>query len=296
MKYILYNPLSGSGKGKNIIENLKNIYDDSEYYDVTQIENMVDFIGNLNSSDRIVLCGGDGTINHFVNDIKEMEIKNDVYYLPIGSGNDFAIDVGKKNITVPFKLNEYIKNLPVVYLKGDKYRFINGIGYGVDGWCCDRGNSKRKNHKKPINYTKEVIKGLICAYKPKNAVIEVDGEVYSYKKVWLASTMNGRFYGGGVMAAPMQDRLNKENTVSVLVAHDLSRVRCMSLLPKIIKGTHVKYKKYVDVLTGHNIKITFNRPNSVQIDGETVRNVLEYRVKTFSHDKTITEEERNVII
>ncbi len=43
------------------------------------------------------------------------------------------------------------------------------------------------------------IKGLLFHYRPTNAVITVDGVTHTYKKVWLVPTMNGRYYGGGMM-------------------------------------------------------------------------------------------------
>ena len=46
-------------------------------------------------------------------------------------------------------------------------------------------------------------------------MITVDGIKYTYKKVWLAPTINGRFYGGGMMPAPGQDRENNENIYMV---------------------------------------------------------------------------------
>ena len=45
--------------------------------------------------------------------------------------------------------------------------------------------------------------------------ITVDGETFEYDNVWLAPSMKGKFYGGGMMIAPSQDRKNK--TLSVVI-------------------------------------------------------------------------------
>ena len=90
--------------------------------------------------------------------------------------------------------------------------------------------------------------------------------------------MNGRYIGGGMMITPGQDRLNTERSVTLMVAHDLSRLRILTIFPSIFKGGHVKYNKYVQFFEGHEITVRFNRPTALQIDGETVLNVSEYTV------------------
>ena len=48
--------------------------------------------------------------------------------------------------------------------------------------------------------------------------------------------------------------------------------------PSIFKGKHVKKKKNVTILQGKNITVTFDRPTPLQIDGETVLDVMTYNV------------------
>ena len=74
-------------------------------------------------------------------------------------------------------------------VNGKQYRFLNGIGYGIDGYCCQVGDEQREKSTKPVNYTAIAIKGLLFHYKPTNAVVTVDGETHNYRKVWLAPTM-----------------------------------------------------------------------------------------------------------
>ena len=148
-----------------------------------------------------MLCGGDGKLNHFVNDIADVDIQNDVYLFPSGTGNDFKADVAP-NAEGLIKINDYIKNLPVVEVNGMKRRFINGIGYGIDGYCCEEGDRVRATSTKPVNYTNIAIGGLLGKYHPANAEITVDGVTKTYKRVWLAPTMLGRYYGGGMMITP----------------------------------------------------------------------------------------------
>lgn len=282
--YVLYNPYSGNGKGVRDAKKLDSIVIDKEliYKDLTKIDSLAELFSNLFKEDEVILCGGDGTLNRFINSIKNIEVKNDIFYFATGSGNDFLNDLGKKKGEAPFCINKYLKNLPTIFVNGKEEYFINGIGYGVDGYCCEEGDKIRAKSDKKINYTTIALKGLLFDYHPTNAVVTVDGKKYTYKKVWLAPTMNGRFFGGGMMAAPMQDRMNKEQAVTLVVAHNLSKLKIVRLFPTIFKGNHIKYKDVVDVHSGHDITVEFDRPTALQIDGETVVNVLKYQVKSHA--------------
>ena len=244
---------------------------------MTKIESYEKFFSEMSGDERIVICGGDGTLNRFVNDTADVKYSNHIYYFPAGSGNDFANDLEKKNVTEPFIIDEYIKDLPVVYVNGMEKRFINGIGYGLDGYCCEVGDSLRATSDKPINYTSIAIKGLLFKYKRSTATVTIDGVTKKYKGAWIASAMNGRFYGGGMMAAPSQNRLREDGKLSFVTLYKGGKLRTLLIFSLVFKGEHVKKKKYVEVIAGRDITVKFERPTALQIDGETVSNVTEYR-------------------
>lgn len=280
MTYILYNPLASSGEGKKDAQALEVLYVDSKLIDVTQITSYPVFLGGLEKDDEIILCGGDGTLNRFANAIRGIPLKNNLFYYACGSGNDFIRDLGKqKGATPTFRINKYLKNLPTVTVNGEERVFLNGIGYGIDGYCCEVGDQQRKTSDKPVNYTSIAIKGLLFHYKPTNATITVDGQKYTYKKVWLAPTMNGRYYGGGMIPTPGQHRLGKKNTLSIMVFHGAGKLKTLCIFPSIFKGEHIKHKDVVEIMTGKDITVEFDRPTPLQIDGETILNVTKYHVK-----------------
>ena len=276
--YVLFNMLSGNGTGKDKVDDLKTFLRGKQvsYKDITKITDFESFFADLTIKDEIIICGGDGTLNHFINDTDGMRILPAIYYYPTGSGNDFWNDLGKKPGDNPIRIEQYLKDLPFVEVNGMKKRFLNGIGYGIDGYCCEEGDRQREAGNKKIDYTNIAINGLLFKYKPTNAEIEVDGTHYSYKKVWLAPSMNGRYYGGGMIATPDQDRLAKNRLLSLLIFHGSGKIKTLMIFPSIFKGKHIDHPKNVEVKTGHRIKVTFDRPVALQIDGETVLNVKTY--------------------
>ena len=115
MKYYLYNPFANNGikshipEGANLIDASKTDYPE--------------FFAKLKDDDEVVLIGGDGTINYFINHIDTSKLKNNVYLYGNGTGNDFLNDINEE----PGKeilLNPYLVNLPVARVNGKEYKYI----------------------------------------------------------------------------------------------------------------------------------------------------------------------------
>ena len=279
--YILYNPLSGNGNCKTESEKLISLYEgDIKHEDITKIEDVPAFFADKTEKDTVVICGGDGTINKLVNFIDVENIKCELLYYACGTGNDFLHDIGKAPNDPQFDIKPYLKNLPYVVVNGKKYRFINNVGFGIDGYCCEVGDKLKAESTKPVNYTAIAIKGLLGGFKPTGATITVDGTEYRYEKVWVAPTMKGRYYGGGMMATPEQDRLAKDKQNTLVVWHDSGKLATLMTFPSIFKGEHVKKTKIIAVHKGHDITVEFDAPCALQIDGETVLGVTSYNVKS----------------
>lgn len=274
MKYYLYNPLANNGNKPAFLA-------DIEGKEGVELRELIDldyqeFLKELQPADEVVLIGGDGTLNYFINAVDTDNITNNIYLRAAGTGNDFLTDIGASK-DEEVLLNPYLKNLPTVYVKELKKKFINGIGYGIDGYCCEEGDKLKAKSVKEINYTSIAIKGLLFHFKPVKAKITVDDVTYEHKKVWLAPTMKGRFYGGGMMVAPAQDRQN--DTVSTVTYKTGSKLKALIVFPSIFKGEHVKKEKMVQVYVGKKVHVEFDRPCALQIDGETVVGVTEYWVE-----------------
>lgn len=284
--YVLFNPHAGSGINIDGVKHLSELYNcEVVYKDITEIADYKEFFSGLEADDLVVLCGGDGTLNRFVNDTADIDIPCELLYCALGSGNDFMRDIGKKPSDAPFSLKEYITDLPMVEVKGKTYRFINNVGFGIDGYCCQVGDELKKSSTKPVNYTAIAIKGLLFHYKPTGATVNVDGKKYHYKKVWIAPTMKGRFYGGGMIPTPEQDRHDPEKKLSVMIFYGKGKIKTLMVFPSIFKGEHVKHKDMVAIHTGSEITVTFDRPSPLQIDGETILDVTSYTAKAVVNAK-----------
>lgn len=281
--YVLYNPLAGNGQSAEDAKLLGMILDEElRFFDVTRITNYRALLREAEPDDFLILVGGDGTLNRFVNDTEGLKIQQDILYFPVGSGNDFARDLGKAPLSHPFPITQYLVDLPSVEIKGKQYFFLNGVGFGIDGYCCQVGDVRKKKAKK-VNYTSIAVRGLLGGFEPRNATVTVDGKSYSYKKVWIAPTMYGRYYGGGMMPAPEQDRKNPDGMLSLMVFHGVGRLRTLCVFSGIFQGKHVRHSSMVAIHTGHEITVEFDRSTPLQIDGETILDVTGYTARSAKY-------------
>ncbi len=281
---VLFNPLAGNGQGETEAKTLtaRMPEDTLHFHSMTEIADYRAFFEAIPADHRVILCGGDGTLNRFINDTEGLSVLQEIWYFAAGSGNDFLRDTEREKGCLPFPVGQYLQELPTVTVAGKAYRFLNGIGYGIDGYCCEVGDAQRLKSDKPVNYAGIAVKGLLFHYRPTRATVIVDGEEHTFDKVWLAPTMNGRFYGGGMIPTPRQDRLAKPHRLSVMVMHGSGKLRTLCVFPSIFKGEHVKHTDMVTVLEGRDITVRFDRPTALQIDGETILGVTEYRAVAYA--------------
>ena len=250
MKYYLYNSLANNGIRPEIGF-------DTQLVDAVGLD-YVEYLRSLRPEDEVVLIGGDGTLNYFINAVNGEEIKNNIYLLGSGTGNDFLTDIGK----MPGEevlINGFLKDLPTVKVNGLEKLFINNMGFGIDGYCCEVADQiKEKSPQEEINYSGIAIKGLLFHFKPCHATVTVDGQVHEFDHVWIAPTMKGRYYGGGMNMAPDQDR--SSGKLSVVVYHCRSKLKALMAFPSIFKGEHVKKTGIVSIFTGNEVHVKFSRP------------------------------------
>ena len=285
MIYLLYNPRSNNdhndievilkGKSKNNVTHISLLE-----YDVR------DLLPQLTPKDKVLVCGGDGTLSRFATNTYGFEFPCPVCILKSGTGNDFVRDINENEtdrIEKLIDIRPYLKNLPTVEVKGVKAKFINGAGFGLDGEVCYEVEQQKKRSKKKASYTAAAIKLILGGYKLPRARVTVDGVTREYKNVWLVSTMKGRFYGGGMMIAPDQDR--NSDSFSVMVLHNCSRAKVMTVFPTVYKGTHIKYKDIVEVICGKHVKVEYDIPTVLQLDGEVVIGVRSYTAYMDGYEK-----------
>ncbi len=281
MNYVLFNHLSNNGGGEAradaLFTSLGVKTDDADYKKIDLVGlDIAEWMKGVTSEDLIYLVSGDGTLNRIANDLYDTEVPCPMLLISGGTGNDFLKDIVENYPSEGYTdVREYIKGLPTIKVNGKECHFLNGIGYGIDGMCCEVADKKKAEGKEKIDYTALTINLLMFHYKCPTATVTIDdGEEKVYEKTWLASTMNGRYYGGGMKVAPEQDR--KGDGLTFVIWHGSGKVATLAAFPSIFKGEHVKKTKMITVIPAKKVKVKFDIPTAMQIDGDTVLNVSEY--------------------
>lgn len=100
--YLLYNPLAGNGSAEADLNALsEKLSGEVVKYNVTEIASYEEFFANVNAEDAVIICGGDGTLNRFINATDGVNIPCDVMYMAAGTGNDFLTDIQKTREECP---------------------------------------------------------------------------------------------------------------------------------------------------------------------------------------------------
>jgi len=281
MKYVLYNPLASNKTGEKIAkqfvvtEGLDKTPGDLAYRNITTLDLRFQ-MESLYPGDDVYIIGGGGTILRFAQEIRGMDIKNNLYFSPSGAGNDFFNDIAKPGERYT-RVNDYIKQVHRCEIEGKKRFFLTDVGLGVDGYSCRCGEDARaQDSTKEFNYSKAVVEGVLKKYDTCGCSVIVDGgEEEYFENVWMASTMAGKMYGGGVKIAPNYDRLTADY-LELIIFEGKGRLSTLLKFPKFIKGVHEGKVKGSHVFRGKKIEIYFTKPRDAQIDGEVFRDVKHY--------------------
>lgn len=148
--------------------------------------------------DRVVVAGGDGTLNEVINGLAPSTIP--VAFLPLGTTNVFALEAG-----IPSKLEAACKVAlegkpkPVTLGVVNKKRFLLMAGAGFDAAAVRNVNLALKKRVGKIAYVFSALITLIRAPLPSFNVINCDGRKQATCQVLVS---NARFYGGRFRFTP----------------------------------------------------------------------------------------------
>ena len=96
--HVLYNPRAGSGRGTQAAHKLKALLPDGKllFRDITEIDDYGAFFRSLQDDDRVVIAGGDGTLNRYT---APLQIDCNIYYLPLAAATIFSPTLAERPVT-----------------------------------------------------------------------------------------------------------------------------------------------------------------------------------------------------
>ncbi len=221
--------------------------------------------------DGIVAVGGDGTLFEVINGMMRSnpDLPIPLGVIPVGTGNSFSRDLTIRSFDDAVRniLNgkTRVVDLGKCVSGGDEFYFINILGFGFVADVAHKASYYR--NWGALSY---VIGVFIITMKLKSYSLEfeIDGKSYQRDNIFV-EICNSTKTGGDMIMAP--DAKIDDGLLNVVVLNKISRLRLLSALPKIFKGTHILIPE-VETFTGREMSFRPTVPKTLTPDGEITGN------------------------
>ncbi|MBR4323663.1 diacylglycerol kinase family protein [Treponema sp.] len=233
---------------------------------------------------RIVVVGGDGTINEVLNGITDFS-RVKLGLIPTGSGNDFTrgLKLPRHN---PKKAVDILLNSKgdkkidlgksTVLSTGDSRIFGISSGFGLDAIVGTGINEAKIKkilnwvHLGKLSYAFLTIQTLFTM-KTYEASLSFDGEeAIKFNKLIFLAAMNFKAEGGGVPMCPKAR--GDDGELSVCVAAGVPKILTFFKFPLLCLGLHSKSKGFY-LRNCKTLELSSSENSILHTDGEFVGNV-----------------------
>jgi len=218
----------------------------------------------------VISVGGDGTTHEVINGLMQVpeERRPRLGIVPVGTGNDFAGNVGIK--TQPAQAMRRVftgesKRIDIAEITSGSRReyWDNTLGIGFD--------AKATIHSRNVPvlsgffvYLIAAIQTIMLNHDPAFIQFETDQESWQDKNL-LIVLCNGPREGGGFFVAP--DAQVDDGWLDYAAITSVSRPMMFRLLLEVMKGTHGRFSQ-VRINKFKELEIKSDRPLVIHTDGE----------------------------
>lgn len=266
----IVNPAAGSGKGCLALPLIKHWLAErgtrAQFWVTRRPGEATGIARGLHHSGApvIVVVGGDGTVQEAANGVFGTDTA--LAIIPAGSGNDFVHALGIPN-AIPEALKVALSG-PVRTIDGgrvDGRRFVNVVGIGFDALV-----GAEKERAPLVRGTGAYLYGLAKAllrYRAPLMRIRL-GDQHLQVRGFMVTVGNGVRCGSIFYLTP--DAQLDDGLLDVCVVRDLSRLKLLWYLPKVLKGTHTGLDE-VTMCRCRSVTVESDGPLMVHADGEVYR-------------------------
>lgn len=284
----IINPASGFGKTrkkiKSIIKEIKEQREDAKIFETFHALHAISLTKEAlkNGIERIVVVGGDGTLNEVVNgffDQHGMLLNPDasLAVVPSGSGSDFVRSITQKETlseTIAYALNGEAKLCDVGFVEAKdangqdvSRHFMNVSSLGLSGLVAGYMRTMTRKLGPTAAYFMATVKA-INTLKPQTIIITDElGVEQTISNCCLASFANGQYYGSGMKIAPMA-RLD-DGLLDIIAIKDLNVSFFLMNGYRVYQGTHLELDNVkMSRASSCIVRALGNAPMYIETDGE----------------------------
>jgi YegS/Rv2252/BmrU family lipid kinase len=263
---ILVNPSSAGGRALKLLPRVEQALDER------RVEFRVQRTGDLDHGARQALAAieagevpvvmsGDGLIGAIGGAMAGSETPLGI--IPGGRGNDLARGLGipeDPESAVEILLTAETRRIDVGEVNGRRFLGIVSVGFDSE---TNRVANETQFLRGNLVYAFAALRTLI-GWKAARFTVRVDDERYRFTG-YSVSVANNRAFGGGMLVAP--DAELDDGQFDIVTVGDGSKMKFVSNLPKVFKGTHVELEQ-VTVFRAQHLELTASKPFPIYADGE----------------------------
>ena len=230
---------------------------------------------------KIIVVGGDGTLNEVVNGIFEQK-KYDpsdiqVGMIPVGTGNDWCRMYGVKSeyadaIETISDGKTLLQDAALVEYFEDsmprKRYLVNMAGIGYDALVAQKTNAqKEKGQSNALSYIYNLVASLF-RWTSRSATIKVDDETIEAKVFSLSAGIN-QFNGNGMKQLPFASPV--DGLLDLTIIRHVGKMLVLRSVKKLFDGSFVNLPQ-VSTHRGSRIEIHSNsrKDMALEVDGESL--------------------------
>jgi YegS/Rv2252/BmrU family lipid kinase len=263
---LIINPSSGGGRTLKLLPRVEQALDAGRVtfrvQRTTGLEQGVEqALLAVEAGELPVVMSGDGLVGAVGGAMAGAETPLGI--IPGGRGNDLARVLG-----IPGEPEEAV----AVVLAGEQRRIdvgeANGkrfLGIASFGFDSEANRIANETHflRGNLVYAYAAVRAL-ASWKPARFTIAV-GEERTRLSGYSVCVANSRAYGGGMYVAPSAELDDGE--FDVVTIGEVGKLRFVSNLPKVFKGTHVDTDE-VQVFRASHLEVSASKPFALYADGE----------------------------
>ncbi len=212
----------------------------------------------------VIVVGGDGTVHEAVNGWMQAGGGAPLAIIPAGTGNDFM-----KMLSDEPAWREACRRIArgstrrVDLGRCNDFYFANSLGVGFDAQVASEANRMQWLHGNLV-YGVALAKTLLFSHcTPSVCIQHAAGRLDT--PITLIAVNNGRVEGGAFRLAPNAE-IN-DGVFDVVIARGMSRLGILTLVPRVLRGTHLDHRSVTIFKTG-KLTIESEKGLPVHADGE----------------------------
>lgn len=266
---VIYNPAAGRGRARKHVNEVEEcLRARGARVDCEPSTSPADLVRIAAESsrdatyDRVVVCGGDGTLNLAV---REFDLaRGTLALIPTGSGDDFAKVMGiprdvRRACEVAMGAN--VREVDVALANDIRYLGVAGLGF--DSEVADYANRNVKWLRGSAVYLYAIFR-VLPRFTPRPVQLRTEHGTRN-EEIMFAAVGNTRQYGGGIRITP--DAVVDDGLLDVCIVHRTTRGQLLKTLPKAYTGAHVQ-SPFVETGRGREFHFTSETALAVYADGE----------------------------